>query len=321
MTDIILVEGNNELNVQLVPIAVAPAEFEYASDVRQTPFTPSPAYFGSAGMKYEVDIQNIGGIAGSCTVVGHIDTSLQKNTFGMGTQVINPGQVVTFKGQWIFNGDEAAGDWWMKDGGYIVSEAGCISYKFGRSVYLVSFDIPPQVASGGEFWPTQVVHLAGGAVRAGSLPQNASPNLEGDLFMLGLTLTGIISEYGTRENAVISRCNINALHYVTAVLISDGGQMPMGDMQLLSTYGDYTVKGTYKMQILVEHNGGGVVVSINVPCKAIYMLPGPIGNYGPIPPGTYDVISTLGWSYQQTGYASWHVRPIWSYKVGQVQIV
>jgi len=331
MGDIVLVEGLNELNVEMTPLAAQVALFVYASDVRQTPYT-RPG--GWEGVKYEVDIQNVGGVAGSCTAVGWVDCTLQYNTFGMGIdfinprsgtpQVINPGQVVTFKGQWEWQ-SPTEDDWWFKDSGYIRSEAGCISFKFGRSVYPVSLDIPSQIPSGGEFWPTQVVHLAGGGVRPGSLPPNATPNLEGDLFRVILCLrpprySGQVPSI--EQGDIVSRCDINALHYVTQVL-PDGGQLPMGDMQLLTTYSDYTVKGTYEMQILVPHNGGGVVVSVNVPCKASYWTggAGAINRYLPMPPGTYDVVSFLGWSYQQTGYGPWHVRVIWCYIVGQVQVI
>jgi hypothetical protein len=302
----------------------AEAEFEYVSDVRIKPW---PEATSSPNAIFEVDVKNVGNSLGICSGTIYLDTSLQKNTvpISSGLDLIKPGETRTLQAKWQAGAGWSEDDWWFKDGGYIVSEAGCISLKFGRSVYLVSFDIPGQIASGGEFWPTQVIHLAGGGVRPGSLPPNASPNLEGDLFMVILCLrpprySGQVPSIEQGDS--VSRCNINALHYVTQVL-PDGGQQPMGDMQLLTTYSDYTVKGSYEMQILVPHNGGGVVVSVNVPCKASYWTggAGAINRYLPMPPGTYDVVSFLGWSYQQTGYAPWHIRPIWCYIVGQVQVV
>ena len=273
-------------------IEVTPALFVYASDVRQTPWTPYPQYPARTGMKYEVDIQNIGGVAGSCTAVGHVDATAQKNTFSMGTQVINPGQVATFKGQWEWGFVPEEDDWWFKDGGYIVSEAGCISFKFGRSVYLVSFDIPSQIPSGGEFWPTQVVHLAGGG--------------DGELFMVWLELRGPQSSY-------VSRATIHALY---PGAYAGDTWFALGNVKLLSIASDYTIRGTYGQELYAGSDGAP-----NLPCKATYPGFRIYNPWLPLPPGVYDVISSLYWSTQAAGYAPGHRRPIWSIKVGQVQVI
>jgi len=289
MSDILLVEGNNELNVQLTPIQAAQALFVYASDVRQTSWLE--ASYG--GMKYEVDIQNIGGVAGSCAAVGYVDSSAPSTSFKMGTQVINPGQVVTFKGQWKWGFVPEEDDWWFKDGGYIVSEAGPISFKFGRSVYLVSFDIPSQIPSGGEFWPTQVVHLAGGG--------------DGELFMVWLELRGPQSSY-------VSRATIHALY---PGAYADSTWFALGNVKLLTIASNYTIRGTYGQEINAGNPGAP-----NLPCKATW--PGGFHIYDPwlpLPPGVYDVISSLYWSTQAAGYAPGHRRPIWSYIVGQVEVI
>ncbi|MBA7531731.1 hypothetical protein ES705_23952 [subsurface metagenome] len=64
--DIALAEGNNELNVELTPI-VAIAEFAYVSAIRQTRYESAPGYpWSSHKLKVEIDIKNIGSVAGVC---------------------------------------------------------------------------------------------------------------------------------------------------------------------------------------------------------------------------------------------------------------
>lgn len=72
MGDILLVEGNNELNVQLAPIGIA--EFTYVSEIRLIPIT----YQGRDIYRLEVNIQNIGDFAGVC----HSRTYMISETYG-----------------------------------------------------------------------------------------------------------------------------------------------------------------------------------------------------------------------------------------------
>jgi len=103
MADIVLVEGNNELNVSLTPVGVA--EFVYVSELRRW-------WTGGADFDtdWSVDIQNIGEMAGDCTLrfydrmkspyepyewSGFSLRETQKKT-------IQPGEVVTFSGRsWV----------------------------------------------------------------------------------------------------------------------------------------------------------------------------------------------------------------------------
>ncbi len=63
----ILVEGNNELNVQMVPIGIA--EFAYVSGLRQSFFETGTIWGVKTCVRYEVDIQNQGDSPAVCSVM------------------------------------------------------------------------------------------------------------------------------------------------------------------------------------------------------------------------------------------------------------
>ncbi len=64
--DIALAEGNNELNVEMTPI-VAIAEFSYVSGIRQIQYETAAGYPWSMNyLKIEIDIKNMGSVAGVC---------------------------------------------------------------------------------------------------------------------------------------------------------------------------------------------------------------------------------------------------------------
>lgn len=192
------------------------AVFVYASDVRQTPMLVQDAPWG--GMEYEVDIRNTGGAAGSCTAVGLADSNAEgHNEFRLGTQVINPGQTAAFKGRWRWPWQPEEDEWWFKDGGFILSEAGPISFKFGRSVYPIGITtyVGQQHPTGTAFLTKQVLHLTGG--RVWELQDGST----GEFFRVGLELRG------TKQS--INRVTLHALY------------PQEGDMLLLPYDSDYTV--------------------------------------------------------------------------------
>lgn len=67
MRDIVIVEGNNELNVGMIPLGVG--EFAYVSGLRRSSFQVPTIWGPKTALKYEVDIQNQGGGAGVCSVM------------------------------------------------------------------------------------------------------------------------------------------------------------------------------------------------------------------------------------------------------------
>jgi len=148
MSDILLVEGNNELNVQLTLIQAAQALFVYASDIVLT----TPDYTIS------VDIKNEGGAPGQCTVDAYATT--EEGPFreytAVATATINPGETKTLTGRIVCS--EAG--WQLL---YIISEAGPLSYKFGRSLYPISVDFPTEITSGSQFWASMAIHIPQGA--------------------------------------------------------------------------------------------------------------------------------------------------------------
>lgn len=150
--DIVLLEGSNELNIQMVPLA--PAQFEYVSNIRQESW---PGTRGYGGIKFEVDIKNIGGTAGICHPVAWIEASAGAGNYyvDMGEQLIAPGQTATFYGEWSLTWRLGPYDWW--EARNIISEAGVITFAFGRSLKLISVDIEP--AGGGEYWVTQTIRV------------------------------------------------------------------------------------------------------------------------------------------------------------------
>ena len=102
-----IVEGNNELNVELVPIGVT--EFAYVSDIRQTTYyTSAHGRTNELAVRVEIDIQNTGGTPGLCVVT--VERSLLMSLDGehewdwMDTgwkeglleATLQPGEVVTF---------------------------------------------------------------------------------------------------------------------------------------------------------------------------------------------------------------------------------
>jgi len=139
---------------------VGPPELVYVSDIRRQSYQ-RPGYPSWArGIEFWVDIKNTGGMPGNCTPIAYIEDCYNMNVINMGTQTINPGQTVTFYGNWYWPyGEREPDEWWRAQS--IQSEAGAISFDWGRRLYLVSFDIPAQILSGSEFWATQVVHLPG----------------------------------------------------------------------------------------------------------------------------------------------------------------
>lgn len=95
MQDIVIIEGNNELNVEMVPIAAA--QFIYVSSLRREPI--------GYDARWSVDVQNTGEAPGELTVVlynrmqepGGINWSafMARDS---DTHIVQPGQVVTFSG-------------------------------------------------------------------------------------------------------------------------------------------------------------------------------------------------------------------------------
>ena len=312
MSDILLVEGNNQLNVQMTPVGVTPpleAEFEYASDIRtqsyQRPDYPSWA----TGISFEVDIKNTGGSPGTCTATAHIETCYGDNPVGIGTQTINPGETVTFSGNWYWPyGPMEADEWWRP--GYITSEAGDITFLFGRSLYFVSFDIPPQIASGSEYWATQVVHL---------------PYRNDYIFDVKLML--INTQY-PECNTIASQAIIAGSNYVAG---EDGIRQAL----LLDHEGIYTVRGIWTMVVVVP---GISSKYANVAAKAYveysrYLPPGvtpdktsttPHGvSYSyPLPRGIYNVSFDVrhGYIVSSIGEVAGYYPDI-SQVVGQVEII
>lgn len=146
----------NGLTGSFRAIEAAPAQFIYASDIRQQDW-PGPSGWG--GVKFEVDIQNTGGQPANCTPIATIDTCYGGHEVPMGTSTINPGEVVTFYGQWFWpHGVLEADEWWRPY--QIKSEAGIIFFGLPREAqpWLISIDIPPAKAAHG-FMPSAQLHL------------------------------------------------------------------------------------------------------------------------------------------------------------------
>ena len=110
------------------------------------------------GIKFEVDIQNVGVTQGACHPIASIESSagafLQE--VDMGVQVIAAGGVATFAGEWYWEyGEPDISDWWRPRN--IVSEAGVITFDFGLSLKLISVDVEP--TGDGKYWVTQRIRV------------------------------------------------------------------------------------------------------------------------------------------------------------------
>jgi len=134
-------------------IQPAPAKFEYASDIRKQ--TGTDAY-GRLVAYIEVDIKNIGGSPGSCTAAAFIRTSLGSWNVPMGTKEINPGGVVAFFGTWEPRARPGDFDW--LDYIHITSEAGPISFAYGRRLKFISYE-PAEITPGTAFTPAMTLLL------------------------------------------------------------------------------------------------------------------------------------------------------------------
>lgn len=150
--DISLVEGLNELNVQMIPLGAT--QFEYVSDIRQQLWEGTN---NLGGLKFEVDIQNIGGAVGTVHPIATIEHSFSgsPNYIDMGQQLIPPGETTTFHGEWSLQNELGPDDWWRARS--IISEAGAITFDFGLSLKLISVGVEP--AGGGEYWVTQIIRV------------------------------------------------------------------------------------------------------------------------------------------------------------------
>ena len=203
----------------------AEAEFEYVSDVRIKPW---PEATSSPNAIFEVDVKNVGNSLGICSGTIYLDTSLQYSTvkISSGLDVIKPGETRTLQAKWQWPaGGISEDDWYFPDHGYIQTQAGCISLKFGRSIYPVSF-APSQIASGGTVTAKAVFHLAAGRKWYDSSisPTTGKPfGLTGDFFRV------------TLPNKIIT---VHALY--PGVDVPDLGFVSLGDMLLLPYASDYT---------------------------------------------------------------------------------
>jgi hypothetical protein len=202
----------------------AEAEFEYVSDVRIKPW---PEATSSPNAIFEVDVKNVGNSLGICSGTIYLDTSLQYNTvpISSGLDLIKPGETRTLQAKWQAGAGWSEDDWYFPDSGYIETQAGCISYKFGRSIYPVSF-VPSQITSGSIVTAKAVFHLAAGRKWYDSSisPTTGKPfGLTGDFFRVKL------------PNKVIT---VHALY--PGVDVPDLGYISFGDMLLLPYASDYT---------------------------------------------------------------------------------
>ena len=202
----------------------AEAEFEYVSDVRIKPW---PEATSSPNAIFEVDVKNVGNSLGICSGKVYLDTSLQKNTvpISSGLDIIKPGETRTLQAKWQAGAGWSEDDWYFPDSGYIETQAGCISYKFGRSIYPVSF-VPSQITSGSTVTAKAVFHLAAGRKWYDSSisPTTDKPfGLTGDFFRV------------TLPNKVFT---VHALY--PGVDVPDLGYISFGDMLLLPYESDYT---------------------------------------------------------------------------------
>jgi hypothetical protein len=202
----------------------AEAKFEYVSDVRIKPW---PEATSSPNAIFEVDVKNVGNSLGICSGKVYLDTSLQYNTvpISSGLDVIKPGETRTLQAKWQAGAGWSEDDWYFPDSGYIETQAGCISYKFGRSIYPVSF-VPSQITSGSIVTAKAVFHLAAGRKWYDSSisPTTGKPfGLTGDFFRVKL------------PNKVIT---VHALY--PGVDVPDLGYISFGDMLLLPYASDYT---------------------------------------------------------------------------------
>lgn len=190
----------------VVIVSPVPAEFIYASDVREWSI--------AGGIAFSVDIKNIGGTAGSCSATAYIGTSSLRESRGMGTKTIGPGETATFSGIYYTTWITEPWEWYRTE--FILSGAGPISFEFGRSLYLVSIDIPPQIVSGEEYWATMVVHL----------PYASTYHFT---CSLGLVVDG---------SSLASSAAIGGTAY----------GFPHWDIQLTATK-DYTIRGVYRNRV------------------------------------------------------------------------
>ncbi|GEM_PF-5985910 len=193
--------------VEDVEIISGVAKFIYASDVKQTLYHQPNYPAWAEGLEISVDIKNTGSGAGTCTPIWYVETCYGYHTVGLGQQIVNPGETATFSGRWYWPyGPMEPDEWWRP--GFIISGAGPISLAFGRSLYLVSVDIPSQIISGSKYLATQTIHL---------------PYAADSLFRVELCLT-------PTRRSVASSALIGAVTYANIILTATK---------------DYEVKGVY----------------------------------------------------------------------------
>lgn len=271
-------------------VAALAAKFEYVSDIRWTELT-GPAW----GFAIEVDIKNTGSVSGTCHPIATLDllTSqgwAETGTVDMGTQTINPGQTVTFKGNWVYAfGPSMPAYSYILRNIVITSEAGAISSVTG--VALVTVDIPAQILSGSEFWATMKITLAAD-----------SPNR-----VYGPRVTLKQKEYPYRSSEICS------------ATIAPAGLLPPSAPPgiILDRTGEYQIRGLYYADV-----GGGPVYSH--PAKATYIGYENASYWGewPLPAGKYDVMCWL--MIGTYGVGGLGFQMYWAFqelKVGEVQIV
>ncbi|MBA7700347.1 hypothetical protein ES703_109058 [subsurface metagenome] len=113
-SDIILYEGNNELNIQMPPIPEA--EFVYVSDIRNVGIHYPPFPGGGEYFIIQVDVQNVGEVAGVCTITAwwrslivgvwsgwtEVDTHPDWYEYGVRSVSLQPGEIGTLE-WWVVN--------------------------------------------------------------------------------------------------------------------------------------------------------------------------------------------------------------------------
>lgn len=139
MKDITLVAGMNELNVAMAPVGTPPpsseAQFVYANDPVITRVTPPTLGLAQPSVVISFEITNTGGTAGLVTpIIAASFDGDRSHVYPPDPQTIQPGDTVTFTKKYYFF------EWYELDS--ITSEAGVMSFLFGRTLSLDSFTIP-----------------------------------------------------------------------------------------------------------------------------------------------------------------------------------
>jgi len=102
LNDIVLAEGNNELNVEMAPI-IGAAEFAYVSGIRQIQYESDPGQTWSRHkLRAEIDVKNVSNVAGVCTCTFQIACAEGDWAWSshpeLSQATLQPGEIVTFTG-------------------------------------------------------------------------------------------------------------------------------------------------------------------------------------------------------------------------------